>query len=536
MSFASLFFALVTTLPAASGETSARPVMLDFTATWCGPCRQAKPVVEQLAREGLPIKAVDIDRSPELAEKYKITGVPTFVVIDPKTGKDLGRISGAQPAETLLALYNKGRARMPRRPAPEPAEETEDRAANTDTDHAADEGREVLRGQSPDNPEDAGRESASEERWVNPKPWETVVRIKVHGNGSIGFGSGTIISSNSKESIILTCAHIFKLERGPQAPPSRFPRKITIDLFDGVLSGPKGNQVHYTQETLAGEAVDYDFSRDVGLIRIRPGRRLPYARVVPPHWTPKAGMVGLYTVGCSEGHDATTWKTRIINPAFKGLAGHDVYEAIECMTAPKQGRSGGGLFTEDGYVAGVCDFAEPRGDHGLYASPKSIYYMLDRNNLVALYDPTRGKSDTLVAENRSPRRSTRNDAGRQPKLVARGQSPRADDPGGVTLPPPGMLGIKPPRLASSDGTVPARRGSWRATPAADAGNTVDLKMDPALDPDHFNTAEPTGESREEAVPVADEEPAPRAAAARPAPGKWKAGRSPLPALSEAGVE
>src|SRR5207245_1260906 len=81
---------------------------------------------------------------------------------------------------------------------------------------------------------------------------------------------------------------------------------------------------------------------------------------------------------CSEGHDATAWNTTIVSPSMHGLAGNPQYEAIECITAPKQGRSGGGLYTSDGYIAGVCDFAEPRGNHGLYATPTSIYSILDR--------------------------------------------------------------------------------------------------------------------------------------------------------------
>ena len=87
----------------------------------------------------------------------------------------------------------------------------------------------------------------------------------------------------------------------------------------------------------------------------------------------------MYTVGCSEGQDATAWSTVVLNPQMRGLSGNPNYEAIECKYAPKQGRSGGGLFTQDGYVAGVCNFAEPRGDHGLYATPRSIYSVLDRN-------------------------------------------------------------------------------------------------------------------------------------------------------------
>lgn len=522
MSIATFVLILITTLPTASeaggSAGPARPVILDFTATWCGPCRQMKPVVEQLARQGFPIKAVDLDEHRELAEKYQVEAVPTFIVVDPSDGRELGRISGVQPAETLSTLYQQSVAKVSRRAPAEPRRE--EPVAAEDDDPAADQ------------PEGPPKEAPR----VNPKPWETVVRIKVHGQGSIGFGSGTIIHSTPTESIILTCAHIFKLERGPQATPSRFPRKITIDLFDGVLGGPKNNQVHYSNESVVGEALDYDFTRDVGLIRIRPGRRLAFARVVPPHWTPKAGMIGLYTVGCSEGHDATTWKTRIVNPAFHGLAGKPSYEAIECVIAPRQGRSGGGLFTEDGYVVGVCDFAEPTGNHGLYASPRSIYHLLNRNNLVALYDSRRGRGDALVAA-RTPRRVAP-EASNEP-MIARGQSPGRDDPGAVSLPPPGMLGIKPPLLVREEGRLAtSRRGGWIATPSVEEGNTAELKMAPSTDPDPFHSVEPTGADDEQdraaetsaAAPISPRSPS-SAPPRRSSGSKWRPGREPLPELS-----
>ena len=107
-------------------------------------------------------------------------------------------------------------------------------------------------------------------------------------------------------------------------------------------------------------------------------------RIVPRRWEPHVGMKML-TLGCSEGNDPTAWKTRITNPRYRGLSGNPEYEAIECQTAPKQGRTGGGLFTVDDYLAGVCNFAEPQGDHGLYAAPDSIYRLLDRNHLTFLY-------------------------------------------------------------------------------------------------------------------------------------------------------
>lgn len=508
MSIAVLLIALIT-VPASNGG-SAEPIMLDFSATWCGPCQQMRPVVEQLIQKGYPIKPVDVDEAPDLKEQYQITGVPAFIVIDPKSGRVLARTEGAQPASQLAAFYNEARAKFaPRRSVAVAEEEGDEKDEEADT-----EARDETEGRR-------AREEAPTP--TNPRPWETVVRIKVQGNGSIGFGSGTIIHSSEKESIILTCAHIFKMDGRRQATPDKFPMPISVDLFDGVLSGPKKNQVHYTRETFVGKAIDYDFSRDVGLIRIKPGRRLPYARVVPPHWTPKAGM-GMITVGCSEGHDATAWNTVVVNPQMKGLAGQATYEAIECMVAPKQGRSGGGLFTSDGYIAGVCDFAEPRGNHGLYAHPQSIYAILDRNQMVAFYNPevapTRRAGGALLASDQ-PR------AGRTAPAIARGQSPEPVDPGGVSLPPPDMFGIKTPKLADAGNPAArnrratASRGGdgWRAHP-------VDIKLDRASDPDTFGpAAEATAET-----PVEDEHaplPAPRPISS----GKWRRVNKPLPVFS-----
>ncbi len=368
MTIAALLLALIAT---PSAEATGEPTLLDFHASWCGPCRQMRSAVEQLIQKGYQVKSIDIDHSPELAERYRVTQVPTFIVVDP-SGKPLARTLGPQPAARLAKLYLSIKSRI-NAPAPTRTQAISDEDS-TGPEEAADDG--------------AGTDERPEPAPSNPKPWETVVRIKVHGEGSIGFGSGTIIQSTPEESIILTCAHIFKLEGRQQVRPEQFPRKITIDLFDGKLVGQQPAMVHYSNESYEGEAIDYDFDRDVGLIRIKPGRRLAASRVVPASWTPKERMAML-TVGCTEGHDATAWNTMIINPSMRGLVGNAVYEAIACVNAPKQGRSGGGLFTTDGYVAGVCDFAEPRGNHGLYASPRSIHALLDRNNLMALLLPRR---------------------------------------------------------------------------------------------------------------------------------------------------
>ena len=467
MKIATLLFALV----AANGVAPrSEPVLLDFQATWCGPCRQMRPVVEQLIEQGYPVKEVDVDQSPQLAARYKIEHVPTFIAIDPGSGRALARLEGARSAADLVGLYREAKAKLPSRPATPRVEQAEE---------------------EDDDEQDETDKPAKPPVRRNPNPWETVVRIKIYGHGSVGFGSGTIVQSTPKEALILTCAHIFKLEGRRQARPSEFPNKIVIDLFDGQL---QRQQVHYSHESHQGEAVDYDFDLDVGLIRIRPGRRLPSSRIVPPNWQPAARM-RMITVGCSEGHDATAWSTTILNPKMKGqIQGHSGYEAIECWHAPKQGRSGGGLYTEDGYVAGVCDFAEPRGDHGLYATPASIYALLDRNRLSALYAPNASPGQLLASN--APR--TRAQAPR-----TRAQSPDADqdDANAVTVPPPSMLGISSPRVAQSAPHEKGRKTGWappKPRPSDDT-ETTDLKLPPDADNDRFATlASDPNEAREDA--------------------------------------
>ncbi len=81
---------------------SETPTLVDFFATWCGPCKTMQPILDQLKSdlgESLRIIKIDIDKNQAIAEKFKVKGVPTFVLF--KKGEILWRQSGAMTLQTI---------------------------------------------------------------------------------------------------------------------------------------------------------------------------------------------------------------------------------------------------------------------------------------------------------------------------------------------------------------------------------------------------------------------------------------------------
>lgn len=80
------------------------PVLVDFYATWCGPCKMLSPVIDQISKENTDIKIfkVDVDEERELASEYGVMSIPTLIVF--KNGEETKRATGVRPKHEILSM------------------------------------------------------------------------------------------------------------------------------------------------------------------------------------------------------------------------------------------------------------------------------------------------------------------------------------------------------------------------------------------------------------------------------------------------
>lgn len=371
-------------------------IVYDFSAEWCGPCRQMAPLVEKLEKEGLPIRKVDVDKEKALAAKYRVSSLPTFVVVI--DGAEAQRISGGMTETDLRRLVAKVSATADPAIArnggvpnvelgsPMPMSEAGERvASNTPAASAASANspmgsalNRLLPGRSTASSSSSGSEqltvrannselSSVAEDTPNSAPlpestdpMEASVRIRVIIDGKINLGSGTIIQSYSGMTKILTCAHIFRGFNDDS--------KIEVDL-----------RINNKEQTHIARLDNYNEEADLGLISVATTRPLPAAAIAKVQRAPQLGepVIG---IGCSGGDPPTREQIRV-TAVDKYNGPHN----IECTGMPVRGRSGGGLFNAQGQIVGVCIAADRDEKRGLYSGLLAVHDLLEQSHLAHLF-------------------------------------------------------------------------------------------------------------------------------------------------------
>lgn len=429
--------AVLTTALSGAGET----VLLDFYADWCLPCRAMAPTINALAKKGYRVRKVNIDRSPQLARRFGVGPVPCYVML--VDGQEVARTVGYTDFRELKRMCDLASPRPPQRqspagrlqrqpPARPPQRQSPAVRAQTPTETtgppvtipAVQSTPPLLTAspqpaQTPPDPASAGRRPRTP-AWApsggGGSPLDAAliaasVRLRIEDPDGHSCGSGTIIDARQGNALILTCAHIFRDSQGKG--------RIEVDLF-----GPGGVQ------RVLGTLISYDLSRDVGLLKIRTPGPVATARVAPPA-TKIAPGTQVISVGCNNGDRPTARHSRVTSlDKFLGPPN------LQVAGLPVEGRSGGGLFTTDGLVIGVCNAADPTDREGLYAAPAAIDAELDAAGLSYIY---KSQDEEPVAEPAVPV---------PPAIVAQ------------VAPPP-----LPKRMPRPSGSAPAAKSQRRPTAA-----------------------------------------------------------------------
>lgn len=318
---------LATLLALAAVASSGDAVLVQFSSDSCAPCKAMQPAMSRLVSDGYPVQRIDVDRHPDTARQFKVRGVPTFVLL--VGNQEAGRIEGPTSYDRLAQLFAAADERGAAAPT-QALQPTDFRSAP---------------------PEQAALAAS--------------VRLKVEDQTGYGFGTGTIIDTHDNEALVVTCGHLFRESQGKG--------RILIDLF--APGGPRA---------VEGQLIAYDLDRDIALVSMRPGIAVTPAAVAPPGFGVRQ-RDRVFTVGCDKGADATVRQSEITS--VNKYQGKPNFTAAG---APIDGRSGGGLFTSEGLLIGICNAADPRDDEGLYAGLASIHWQLDQIGQSEIYQRSAG--------------------------------------------------------------------------------------------------------------------------------------------------
>ena len=382
-----------TTAPA-TAATTGDVVFLDFSADWCGPCKQMAPLIGEIGAAGWLVRHVDVDQEHDIVKRFQVTGVPCYILL--VKGHEVGRIDGATTRSELEKLLAKSRQplglpklavpsdsptvnEIPGVPVPVSKSSThlatEPPAAPTLHPPAQLSGAisQPVAGLASErslrDPQGAKQQQA-----LPPPPTlavetksalqrnliQATARLRVQDPKGASWGTGTVIDCRQGEALILTCGHIFRDSVGEGS--------IEVDLFGDPSA-----------DRLAGQMVSYDLDRDLALVSVFTEAILEPVKIGSVGRSRDVGE-GVVTIGCDGGREPTMHVSRVTSvDKYLGPAN------VQVAGQPVQGRSGGGLFALDGTLLGVCNAADPEDNEGLFAALPSIHEHLDEAGLAFVY-------------------------------------------------------------------------------------------------------------------------------------------------------
>lgn len=406
-------------------------VLLDFFNDACGPCRAMMPAVDSLVQRGFRVSKVNTDRFPDWAQRFNITKIPCFVVI--VDGQEVARhvgVTSEQKLENLIVQAGGTPTFRPKRlnsssrqyvqaapsawrgreanvsiqdilagncmfttglkqtPSVQLAAASANDAVHSNSAVPANDAvpangaiasnaqnafqkvssnsqnpSETLPWRSADpsansaaNAASSGNSPAagtdilafSEPRNISDLILASTVRINVLGSTQ-GSGTGTLIDCRSGYALVLTCGHLFReyVKEGGT---------ISVDLF---TSGGK--------RTLEGKYIHHNEEADLGILSVAVDFPVQTVRVAQNDFPLRKGLP-ISTCGCSHGADPTLQTGNITN-----LNRYLGPENIEVSAVPVAGRSGGGMFSENGELLGVCVAADVEDQEGMFTSLTEIH-------------------------------------------------------------------------------------------------------------------------------------------------------------------
>jgi thiol-disulfide isomerase/thioredoxin len=426
-------FVAISLLSLATSLSAEETRLYFFTNDGCAPCRQVEPAIEALKLEGYPITTIHAGQSPEWVRHFQVDRTPTVVLL--KNKRIVSRHAGLIDAVTLKRWFSVVGVNSGER-------------FKREDGKAISGGTKVVIGAGQNNarqnvPATFASRKKSNSTFSTPtmlkgtrKPknlaereaMAATVLLRVEDPKGISYATGTVIHSHQGESLVLTCGHVFRDAKG-----------------QGTITGEYGFDGETTTRG-KGELIYYDAdARDIGLVAIRTEKAIKPVRLASSKSQIEKGR-DVFSVGCDHGEPATIRRTRIKNrAAYDGAVKYDIFGR------PVDGRSGGGLFTLDGELVGVCNAAAVEVDEGIYAALGTIYWQIETVNLRHLFDESapstllqqsiaaRGNSDSAVGGSAGQRFASNSPFGsgtfamaappkRQRSSIPRSSIPRSDEP------------------------------------------------------------------------------------------------------------